>query len=80
MQELHNNCTAKTIYHNLSTHHLQSHVLEENCHSRNLVPGVVQMIPEMNIIPGLSESFEVGGWVVKVSGQSRDVLFQKRHL
>ena len=29
---------------------------------------------------GLSESFEVGGWVVKVSGQSRDILFKKHHL
>ena len=24
---------------------------------------------------GLSESFEVEGWIVKVSGQSRDILF-----
>ena len=29
---------------------------------------------------GLSESFEVDGWVVKVSGQSRDILFKKRYL
>ena len=28
---------------------------------------------------GLSESFEVDGWVVKVSGQSMDILFQKHH-
>ena len=28
---------------------------------------------------GLSESFEVDGWVVKVSGQSRDILFKKHH-
>jgi len=28
----------------------------------------------------LSESFEVDGWVVKVSGQSRDILFKKHHL
>ena len=28
---------------------------------------------------GLSESFEVDGWVVKVSGQPRDILFKKRH-
>ena len=27
---------------------------------------------------GLSESFEVDGWVVKVSGQSRDILSKKR--
>ena len=26
---------------------------------------------------GLSESFEVDGWVVKVSGQSRDISFKK---
>ena len=25
---------------------------------------------------GLSESFEVDGWVIKVSGQSRDILFK----
>ena len=29
---------------------------------------------------GLPESFEVDGWVVKVSGQSRDILFKKRNL
>ena len=29
--------------------------------------------------PGLSESFEVHSWVVKVSSQSRDILFKKRH-
>ena len=29
---------------------------------------------------GLSESFEVDGRVVKISGQSRDILFKKRHL
>ena len=29
--------------------------------------------------PGLSESLEVDGWVVKVSSQSRDILFKKRH-
>ena len=28
-------------------------------------------------IAGLSESFEVDSWVVKVSGQSRDILFKK---
>ena len=28
---------------------------------------------------GLSESFEVDGRVVKISRQSRDILFQKRH-
>ena len=28
---------------------------------------------------GLSESFEVDSWVVKVNGQSRDILFKKRH-
>ena len=28
---------------------------------------------------GLLESFEVDGWVVKVSGQSGDILFKKRH-
>ena len=28
---------------------------------------------------GLSEHFEVDGWVVKVSGQSRDILFKKYH-
>ena len=28
---------------------------------------------------GLSESFEVDGWVVKVSGQSRDILFLKKN-
>ena len=28
---------------------------------------------------GLSERFEVDGWVVKVSGQSRDTLSKKRH-
>ena len=27
----------------------------------------------------LSESFEVDSWVVKVSGQSRDILFKKHH-
>ena len=27
------------------------------------------------VLVGLSESFEVEGWVVKVSGQSRDILF-----
>ena len=27
----------------------------------------------------LSESFEVDGLVVKVSGQSRDILFKKHH-
>ena len=26
---------------------------------------------------GLSETFEGDGWVVKVSGQSRDILFKK---
>ena len=26
---------------------------------------------------GLSETFEGEGWVVKVSGQSRDILFKK---
>ena len=30
-------------------------------------------------VAGLSESFEVDGWVVKVGGQSRDILFKKRH-
>ena len=29
--------------------------------------------------PGLSESCDVDGRVVKVSGQSRDILFKKRH-
>ena len=29
---------------------------------------------------GLSESFEVDNWVVKVSDQSRDILVNKRHL
>ena len=29
---------------------------------------------------GLSESLEVDGLVVKVSGQSRDILFKKCHL
>ena len=28
---------------------------------------------------GLSERFEVDGWVIKLSGQSRDILFKKRH-
>ena len=28
---------------------------------------------------GLSESFEVDGRIVKLSGQSRDILFKKRH-
>ena len=28
-------------------------------------------------VAGLSESFEVDSWVVKVSGQSRDILFKK---
>ena len=28
---------------------------------------------------GLSERFEVDGWVFIVSGQSRDILFEKRH-
>ena len=28
-------------------------------------------------IAGLSESFEVDSWVVKVSSQSRDILFQR---
>ena len=31
-----------------------------------------------NMISGLSESFEVDSRVVKVSGQSRDILFKKR--
>ena len=29
---------------------------------------------------GLSESFEVESWVVKVSGECRDILFEKHHL
>ena len=29
---------------------------------------------------GLWESFEVDGWVVRVSDQSRDILFKKREL
>ena len=29
------------------------------------------------VVSGLSESFEVDGWVVKVSGQSRDIIFKK---
>ena len=28
---------------------------------------------------GLSESFEVDGWVVKVGSQTRDILFKKHH-
>ena len=28
---------------------------------------------------GLSERFEVDGWVAKVSSQSRDILFKKIH-
>ena len=28
---------------------------------------------------GLSERFEIDSWVVKVSGQSRDILFKKCH-
>ena len=31
------------------------------------------------LISGLSERFEVDSWVVKVSGQSRNSLFKKRH-
>ena len=31
------------------------------------------------IMAGLSESFEVDGWVVKVTNQSRDILFKKGH-
>ena len=29
---------------------------------------------------GLSESFELDSWLVKVSGQSTDILFKKHHL
>ena len=29
--------------------------------------------------PGWSESFEVDSWVVKVGGQSRNILFKKCH-
>ena len=28
------------------------------------------------VTTGLSERFEVDGWVIKVSGQSRDILFK----
>ena len=28
---------------------------------------------------GLAQSFEVDSWVVNVSGQSKDILFKKRH-
>ena len=32
------------------------------------------------VLIALSESFEVDGWVVKLSGQYRDILFEKCHL
>ena len=41
---------------------------------------LAQEIYRNMLYPGLSESFEVDGWVVKVSGQSRDSLFRKHHL
>ena len=38
------------------------------------------MLPHYNCtLAGLSESFEVDGWVVKVSGQSRDIVFKNCH-
>jgi len=37
---------------------------------------VVMGMPYGNALSGLSESFEVEGWVVKVSSQSRDILFE----
>ena len=38
------------------------------------------LLHDYQIGPGLSESFEVDSCVVKVSSQSRDILFKKHHL
>ena len=45
-----------------------------------LLLALAQEIFKNMLYPGLSESLEVDRWVDKVSGQSRDSLFRKRHL
>ena len=54
--------------------------LSSNSWHRDAPDPLLFVWKEYNVHPGLSESFEVDSWIVKVSGQSRDILFKKHHL
>ena len=46
-------------------------------HKSTVEVRLISLTLDSLVTPGLSESFDVDGWVVKVNSQSRDILFKK---